>query len=116
MFFSWFNAADGATNLAKWGVSYLAAYAFLYGTPRVIRELSEDVKPLVAEANQFIIATMRCLCAGFEKGNYSPEGNPELNMIRLDIEQRHSTTCKGLRNILTKVEAYAMTRGIIHWE
>ena len=115
-FASWFHAAEGATNLTKWGVSYLAVYAHFYGVPEVIRNLSGELKTLVSEANQFVIDTMLQVCVIFENGTYSPENNPELDAIRRESEEKHSTTCKGLRDIISKVELYAHTRDLIQWE
>jgi radical SAM superfamily enzyme YgiQ (UPF0313 family) len=115
-FASWFHAANGATNLTKWGVSYLAVYRFFYGEPKSIAELSEELKERVAEANHFIIHSMRRLSDGFEDRSYCRENNTELEAIRADIFQRHSTICKSLREIISKVGLYARTRDVFHWE
>ena len=114
-FASWFHAADGVTNLAKWGVSYLAAYAHFYGEAEGIRNLLADMRSFVREANQFIIDTMRQLSDLFENGTCSLENNPELDTIRTDVEERHYASCKGLSDIISKVRLYAYTNNLIHW-
>ena len=112
----WFHGSDGTTNLAKWGGNYLAVYGFFFGVPEGIQILSEELKTVVLEANRFILATTRQLSLLFENGSCSRENNPELDAIRLEIEDRHSTACKDIRDIISKVELYAQTRDLIQWE
>lgn len=114
-FANWFHTSQGATNLAKWGVNYLAVYTFYYGVPEGILNLSEELKTLVSEANRFIIDTMRRLSGLFKTGNYLLENNSELDAIRVDIEEKHSDTCKGISDIISRVGLYAQTRDLINW-
>lgn len=114
-FASWFHTPEGATNLTKWGVNYLAVYAFYYGVPEGIQNLSEELRTRVSESNRFIIHTMQRLTGLFESGNCSLENNPELDAIRIDIEEKHSKTCKGINDIISKVGLYAQTKDLINW-
>ncbi|MCK4879102.1 MAG: radical SAM protein, partial [Bacteroidales bacterium] len=114
-FASWFHGADGATNLTKWAVNYLAVYTFFYGVPEGIQNLSEELRILVVESNRFIIHTMQRLTGLFESGNCSLEKNPELEAIKVDIEEKHANTCTSLKDIISKVGLYAHTKDLINW-
>jgi len=114
-FANWFNTSQGVTNLAKWGVNYLAVYTFFYGFPEGIQNLSEELRILVAESNRFIIHTMQRLTGLFESGNCSLKNNRELDAIRVAIEEKHSDTCKGISDIISRVGLYELTRDLINW-
>ena len=66
----------------------------------------------MAEANHFIIKTMRELSALFESGKYSMDNDSILDRYRQSIEQIHAIARNKASDLLEQIKIYYLSRDI----
>jgi radical SAM superfamily enzyme YgiQ (UPF0313 family) len=109
---TWFHSPDGLNNYYKWITNYLAVYDFFHGYHPRIEPLAERIFNEVAEANLFILKTMRELSSLFQSGKYSMENDYKLDKYRRSIEQKHSLALKIATDLLDRIKAYYLAREV----
>lgn len=109
---TWFHDPGGLNNYLKWVVNYLAIYTFFHGYHPGIERISETITMQVADANGFLIKTMRELSALFESGSYSMDNDRLLDQYRNSIRQKHESALKNAADLLEKIEIYYVTKGL----
>lgn len=111
-FYTWFHDPGGLNNYFKWVINYLAVYDFFHGYHPKIEPVVERIYNQVAEANHFIIKTMRELSALFKSGKYSMDNDSSLDSYRRTIVQIHDTTRKKAAELLEEIKIYYISRDI----
>jgi radical SAM superfamily enzyme YgiQ (UPF0313 family) len=109
---AWFHDPAGLNNYFKWITNYLAVYDFFHGYHPKIEAIADRICRQVAEANQFIIKTMRELSALFESGKYSLENDSRLERYRNSIKKKHDSGLKHAADLLEQIKIYYITRDI----
>jgi len=109
---TWFHDPGGINNYFKWVINYLAVYDFFHGYHAGIEGISETITTQVADANRFLIKTMKELSAIFESGSYSMENDRTLDKYRKSIWQKHESALKDAAGLLEKIEIYYVTKGL----
>jgi radical SAM superfamily enzyme YgiQ (UPF0313 family) len=112
IFNTWFHDPGGLNNYFKWVINYLEVYDFFHGYHPKIEPIADSIYKQVAEANHFIIKTMRKLSALFESGKYSMEKDFTLDRYRKSIEQKHNAALEKAAGLLEKIKIYYMARDI----
>jgi radical SAM superfamily enzyme YgiQ (UPF0313 family) len=111
-FNTWFNDPGGLSNYSKWVVNFLTVYTFFHGYHPGIESISESITTQVADANSFILQTMKELSSLFESGSYSMENDRVLDQYRRTIRQKHESALKNAADLLEKIEIYYVTKGL----
>ncbi len=111
-FNTWFHDPGGLNNYFKWVINYLAVYDFFHGYHPKIEPFAERIYKQVAEANHFIIKTMRELSALFESGKYSMDNDSILDRYRQSIEQIHAIARNKASDLLEQIKIYYLSRDI----
>jgi anaerobic magnesium-protoporphyrin IX monomethyl ester cyclase len=114
-FNTWFHDPRGLNNTSKWAANYLSVFKFYFGSLSEIERLSDNLRTQVAEANRFIIDTMKQLSALFESGNYTLENDSVLNEYRSSIEKKHNAILEDVTGIVRKIEVISLTKDVIDW-
>ena len=111
-FNTWFNAANGLTNMSKWAANYLSVFTYYYGSISGIERLADKLRTQVSDTNRFITETMKQLSVLFESGNYTLENDRILNEYKSSIENKHNTALGNVTKIMEKIELYHLTKGL----
>jgi len=109
-FDTWFNAPDGLLNVSKWADMHLKVLSFYIRRTSGIQSLSELLCYTVADANLFLIETLRSVSHTFESGDYLLKSNLELLHIEESIKDKHNTHQQTVARIIGKVQLYALTK------
>ena len=109
-FDAWLNAPDGLLNVTKWADIYLSVFSFYFGSTDGIQHQSGLLRDTVAEANLFMIDTLKSVSGIFESGNQRLEQNRELLNFRESIAEKHNSLLKTVARIIGKVQMYYLTK------
>jgi len=114
-FNTWVHASRGLNNVSKWGFNYLAVFNSYSGSLSEIDRLSDTLRTKMAEANRFLIDTMKQLSALFESGNYKLKNKSVLNEYKTTIEKKHNAIVVEVTRIVRKIEVISLTKEVIDW-
>jgi len=112
-FHTWFHDPGGLNNYFKWVVTYIQVYDFFYGKAPWMLERFDQITQLTAEANRFIIQTMRDLSVLYSSGSNHKKDRQLMEEIKNSIEQKHKQALENASGILEKIEIYHVTKGLV---
>jgi len=110
IFSSWLNNPEGLSNIAKWVSDYLSVFTFYNGSHSGIEYLSGELFTQVADANMFMLATLKKVSEKFESRNYQLNDDKELDDFRRSVASKHDTVLEKIKEIIGKVELFNLTK------
>jgi anaerobic magnesium-protoporphyrin IX monomethyl ester cyclase len=113
-FNKWFHNAKGINNISKWAFNYLAVFKYSHGSLGEIDRITDHLKIHLADANRFVIDTMRELSALFESGKYTMEDDV-LKEYETSIKEKHQEIAEELAQMVRKIEIISLTKEVIDW-
>ena len=103
-FLKWLMDPEGLSNISKWARNYISLFSKFYKKDPEVIMISEDVRKIISESNNYLLETMKDLANLFETREFkNTTEHDELKHFNKEIRQKHNHFKEKINDCMTKL-------------